>query len=771
MKIKIVTPALILLVLFLSGCGREESVAGNETDVSVETESNDEVSTEIENASAEAALTETEDDEAASEAAYNKYPLIATPSAAKRIDLVLVSEGIYCIFDREKYGFLTEDGEEITPCIYDIAYPFSEGLACVCQDGKYGYIDSQGETVIPFDYDRATPFVEGLAYFSIGDDYGFMDKTGTQLFSLECDSVSSFQEGLAYFSINGRYGYIDRNGQAAIEPVFDDAGYFQDGLATVMKDGRYGVINRDGELIVATEYDSIEIGDLLINARCSGKYDCFDRTGKAFLEQYDRIGLAKGGNYVYVQKGEKEGLADKEGNVLLKPLYDMVSLLPGEKFLLIRKNELYGVTDLQGKVSIPAVYSDIRYDRYDRNGDSAESGMLVLTDADGRIESMDITDFSEKIPCNYDSIDWISHDRAVVRRDELSGIIDREGNLIEPLVYDMVRILSDGAVWLKNGTEARFYNNRGEAVEDIGCYDDISKEGNCYQIRKNGRYGFLNEEGEEVCSPVYSFVMDYEVYGADNIYVLTEKSLADHNWESRDFVIKTGEPERNYISGALLKNEITPRIRLYQEFMQSADMSAGDYYALISHTTELGLEAYKKTYKLYDINHTGEPILYFKAEPYKMIVFPESYSGFYAIRSNQLVELVSGYECGGSSRGDYACIWYDRKTDQVFPGTRGFYGGFGGYASCGEVYDKKNGEMTCIASFEWICQPISYFSEEQLAHAELVYDGDGEPYTEEMIAEAENGKPATIYLMNDVQTAVEAYQEMAERYQEISFLE
>lgn len=762
MKTKIVTPVLMLLLLFLSGCGREESATGVE--IENEIQSNGETPTEIENEGGQSALAETEDDESIPEAADNKYPLIATPSAAKWIDLVLVSEGNYCIFDGEKYGFLAEDGEEIAPCIYDIAYPFSEGLACVCQDGKYGYIDSRGETVIPFTYDRAAPFVEGLAYFAVGESYGFMDKTGTQVFSLECDSVSSFQEGLAYFSIDGRYGYIDRNGQVVIEPVYDDAGYFQDGLAKVMKNGRYGVIDRDGELIVATEYDSLTGDDSFINARCDETYACFDRTGKAFLEQYDRILLAGGKNYVYVEKGEKRGLADKEGNVLLEPLYDWVSLLPGEKFLLIRENELYGVTDLQGEARIPAVYSDIRYDRYERNGDSTEGGMLLITDADGHIESMDITDYSEKIPCSYDSIDWISHDRAVVRRDKLSGIIDREGNLIEPVAYDMVRVLSDGAVWLKHGAKARFYNNRGEIVESIGYYDDISKTGNCYQVEKNDKYGFLNDMGKEVCPPVYSFVMDYEVYGADNVYIIT-----DYSSDIRDSIIKTGEPEWADISGALLQNEITPRIGLYQEFTRSGSISVTDA-TIDGHTaTQEDLRNYKKTYKLYDFYHTGEPILYFEAEPYRQTGFPESYSGFYTVRDNQLVELITGYECGGSLRGDYACIWYDKETSQALFGTNGFWGGFGGYASQGEVYDKQNGEMTCIASFGCIMQPIADFSDEELAHAELVYDGDGKPYTKEMIEQAENGKIAVIYFVNDEQTTIEVCQEMEERYLMLSF--
>lgn len=673
MRKRINKPALILLLLLLSGCGREENAAGTEAENKIENE--------VENSE---------------DALASQYPIIVTPPAARWIDLVIVSEDTYCIFDEQKYGYITEDGEEITPYIYDIAYPFSEGLACVCQDGKYGYIDLTGETVIPFDFDRATPFVEGLAYFSKGNDYGFMDKTGTQVFSFECDSVSSFQEGLAYFSIDGRYGYIDQNGQAVIEPVFDDAGYFKDGLATVMKDGKYGVINQEGEVL---------------------------------LEQYDSILSIEGGNYVYIEKDEKYGLADKEGNVLFEPLYDDIELLPGENLLRIQEDELYGVMDLQGEIRIPAVYDYIRYDSYE---DGTEGGMLVLKDTDGNIESMNITDFSEKIPCEYAYINWISQDRAVIRiQDGHSGLIDREGNLIEPVAYYISWVLPDGAVWLKNDEGVRFYNNRGEVVESMSEYDDISKTGNCYQVKKDGKYGFLNEEGEEALPPVYSQMSDYQVYGADNVLFLRN---SDGN-----FIIKTGEPERVDISGALLQNEITPRIKLYQEFTRSGsinldDTPIGEYTA-----TQEDLRTYKKTYKLYDLNHTGEPILYFEAEPYIRNNFPESYSGFYAIRNNQLEELVTGYECGGSARGDYVCRWYDRETSRILLGTNGFWGGFGGYASQGEVYDEQNGEMTCIASFKWIEQ-------------------------------SESGQYATIYSVNGEQTTIEKYQEMEDRYEMISFV-
>ena len=161
-------------------------------------------------------------------------PIIITPaSTTKNIVYAAHSEGILCIYDGEKYGFIKEDGSEITPFIYNKAYPFSEGKACVYSNGKFGFIDNKGATVLPFIYNKASSFHDGLAYFEMGHKYGFINENGNQVFLLNCDSVSSFNEGLAYFSIDGKYGYIDKTGKIVIKPIYDDTGYFKGSVSIV----------------------------------------------------------------------------------------------------------------------------------------------------------------------------------------------------------------------------------------------------------------------------------------------------------------------------------------------------------------------------------------------------------------------------------------------------------------------------------------------------------------------------------------------------------
>ncbi|MGN1147244.1 MAG: WG repeat-containing protein [Lachnospiraceae bacterium] len=733
---------LCLLCLAMAGCGRASAIPQTTRQATEEQDGN-----EIGNTA------ETQDTEADSDGEEAvQYPIVATPSTDGWIDTVLVSEGSYCIFDGEKYGFMTEDGEEIAPYIYDIAYPFHDGLACVSCDGKFGFIDVNGDTVLPFIYDRATPFMEGLAYFSIGDEYGFMDESGTVVFYLDCDSVSSFKEGLAYFSIDGRYGYIDRTGETVIEPVYDDAGYFQNGFTKVMQDGRYGIIDRDGTEILAPAYDNIRIEGSFLITQSEDTYDCFDSNGKKLLEACECIWVNEG--YLCFEREEKWGVADENGNILLEPCYSDVSLVGEKELAIVKEGDYYGIVDFSNEIKLPFAYSWISYD------DGVEGGVFCVL-LDGKTGCLDASDFSERIPFIYDSIELFVDNRAVVTLDGQAGIVNEYGELVLPIAYDSIRILEDGKILQEKDSEFGLYDSNGELLKK-DTYDSIWKEGNFYEVVIDGKYGFLNEKGEVAIPVVYDYVTEYEVYGSSDVHILTQ-----YNANVREIILRTGDSGDYDISDVLLKNEITPRAGKYLEFVQGASVQVkdGDGYRLAE---QENLNGFQKTYKLYDVNHSGDPVLYFYAEPYYFIGFPLSYSGFYGICDKQLVELVSGYECGGSLRGDYVCLWYDRENEEVLLGRAGAWGGFGGSAYEREVFTYDGKELLTEISFETVWQTAGNYTEEELlTNAELFYDGMNEPYTKETIVEAET---VTEYSVNGVQTTVEDYNKAADRYLYRGFL-
>ena len=215
------------------------------------------------------------------------------------LDHMIYSEGIFCIYGREKqegekrekrFGYADRSGKLIADTEYEFAYPFSEGLGCVRKNGKYGFLNRGGEVAIPFEYLDAAPFSEGLAYFATEETYGFMDKNGKPVFFLDCDSVSSFHDGLAYFSVDGKYGFLNQQGDVVIEAVYDDVSYFQDGIAQVRRNNLTGMIDSRGEEIVPVEYEYIWRGEGILDCvRENGTRDYYTFAGeKSTEEEYIR---------------------------------------------------------------------------------------------------------------------------------------------------------------------------------------------------------------------------------------------------------------------------------------------------------------------------------------------------------------------------------------------------------------------------------------------------------------------------------------------------
>lgn len=762
----ILCSVIMIPMLVLAGCSRT-NITKQEGDDTGEAQTETQLETELEVQTSVPADTQTAISTPTDTA--SQYLKIAELSGNKWNDAILYSEERYCIYNGTYYGFITEDGEEITPYIYEEASPFSEGLACVRLDGKYGYIGKNGETVLLFLYDQAAPFSEGLAYFSKGEEYGFMDREGNVVLRPDCDSVSSFREGYAYYSVDGRYGYLDKSGRIVTEAIYDDAGYFYNGTALVMKNGRYGAIGGDGTEILPPEYDEIHVEATFLFAKRDELVYCFDKDGKPYLsEGWEDIDIKEG--LFCVKRNQKYGLLDGNGNVILESRYERLAPIPGKKLVIACENGNYGVLDYEGNRKVPFIYEWIGYQQ-----GTLGDGLIVAQSPQDEKENSSLNrkygylsgeDLSEKIPLIYDYMSSFVGGRAVVKQNEKYGIMREDGTLEYSIQYDKAKIFDSGSMALWTAAMAELFDSRGNRIV-CGAYDNITECGSYYQIEKGGHYGFLDREGETVVPPAYSYCQGYEVYGARHIYLMTE-----YRKEVSEILVKTDAYEEGDLRKAILQNHITPRVGQYAEWLQNRafQTDADDRDGGIPLATETDeTRGYYKFSKLYRLEKNGDLLLYFYMEPYIPVGFPLSYSGFYTVRDGKIVNLMTGFECGGSARGDCICLWYDTEQSRCLTGLRDACGGFGGFSYGGQVYEIRNGEAVECASFYTTSQTAyNYKSEVLRDNAGLFYDGENHPYTAESIAEA---SAVTEYEVDGERTTWENYEKTYNRYQYLSPLD
>lgn len=664
-----------------------------------------------------------------------QYPKILTLNSATQIEYAVKSEGVYCIYNGKKYGFMNDSGVEITPYQYDYAYPLSEGLACVQLGGKYGFINDKGSTSISLEYDKAAPFSEGLAYFAKGDKYGFIDKNGEVAFLLNCDSVSSFKEGLAYFFDNGKYGYIDKTGTLVIKPIYDDADYFKDGLAKVRIGLKYGLINKNGTEIVPVEYDEISYDGRFITYKVKGKYGCFDKNGK----------------------------------LIFQPLYDTITILPSEDAAIVYKGDKPEIIDFNGNKMTTADYDNITYDgiiTYDGriyDGSENSDGMITVQ-LKGKTGFLDGKDFKEVIPPVYDLASSFIKGKAVVVTGGgyQCGVIDKSGNIVIPLNYNYIQMFHNGTVALnKKGTYV-LADASGKIILNKE-YDNIYEAGNFYIVETDGKYGIIDNAGKEKVQPIYDSI---SIRGYNTVYNSSSSFVAAvYGDVQKEYMIETGPEQTADLSDLLLQNVITPRIKPYSKFYQTGSfhIPAGD-----NRTSEISVGEDIKDciihLKLYDLDGSGESLLYCVAVP--LIGRGPghlSYSGLYSEKNGKLKELVTGYECGGTLGGDLVRIFKDTETNKLLVGSVNHAGGFMGNASGCDIYDYQNKKTKKIASYECITQSTeNYKKSDLMKQAELFYDDNDKPYNKDTVLQADT---VTEYQVNGKQVTRAEYNKIEKRYE------
>ncbi|MFR3216465.1 MAG: WG repeat-containing protein [Dysgonomonas mossii] len=306
--------------------------------------------------------------------------------------IISFPDGLYLVKVNQKYGFIDNTGEEIVPCIYDLAYPFSEGFALIKINDLYGFIDTTGKEVISPKYIQARDFNDGYAWVQqTNSTYAFIDKL-ENITSVNFDFVSPFNDGLAIVAYNKQSGET------------------------------YAIINNEGELVLPFIYDKIEFekNNSLIRVLLNQKYGFIDRTGKEISPCIYDFTLDFTEGFALVRKDDKYGFINEEGEEVIACNYVGARSFH-EGLALVRKNRKYGFINTFGSLVIPYKY---------HNAQSFNEGLacVSINDKYGYIN----TKGEEVIEIKYDSAEmYFIEGLTTVCLNEESIVINRFGDTVK----------------------------------------------------------------------------------------------------------------------------------------------------------------------------------------------------------------------------------------------------------------------------------------------------------------------------------------------------
>lgn len=430
-----------------------------------------------------------------------------------------------------QYGYINTEGEEVIPCKYRWAQPFSEGLACVSFDqsvtsigeSNCGYINSKGEIILS-GYNDVSPFSNGIArvgYYGneplLDTDPTWMliDRSGTILLKKTCIdlTISHFEDGYAIIKIKERwwndtcyqYGLINEQGHVIKDFIYDLIERHPNGLMDIKWGDHQGQINYRGDLRVKNGDD-----DIYIPAKYTWGNNYQNGTAPIYMS-------TAGYNYYFVRTGYinlKGELLVKNGDETIpissqyfwaedftEGLACVAKIVHYKKDNTIIKALRWGYIDISGKEVIPCQYetaSDFKYNNAEANGNIIDkSGQIIFS----------INNKTLQLPPIYTKAEKLTDDLILVQKEENFGVMNNYFKIIIPCIYTYIKLFGEYISTLDDSDSYNLYDKNGKLITQK-AYKQIEKfEDGLAVVCMNGlppyNAGFIDETGNEVIPVQY----------------------------------------------------------------------------------------------------------------------------------------------------------------------------------------------------------------------------------------------------------------------------
>lgn len=438
----------------------------------------------------------------------------------KKVFAVILAIIVIIMFIFMIKGFLSEDGEQTKIVSKDYFSAF--------QNNKWGVIDSTGTVVIDPSYEEMITIPNSkkdvfLCIFDINYDTGEYstkalnsknEEIFTQYDQIEAIQVVDNNNQVSYISNvlkvqkDGKYGLINLEGKELQPCQYDEVSSLQgiQDIIKVQKDGKYGLVNAEGKEIVSIQYADIQGLDKdntsnFIVMNDAGKYGIVNNNNENVVPtNYEQIKNIYSNNYYVVQKDGNEILVKKDGTeITLNGVDEIIEILKNEEGIIFTQGENYGVMNLASEVTIEPAYQDLK---------EAKTGLFIAKQNDkyGIIDSQK----AEKIGFIYQNMDYYEKADIYVSEDESfnNSIIDNNFEVRQTgILVDIDE--EKGYFELRQNDEYIYYNFNFETKKD----SEIFTNRTLFLSRKDGKFGFVDKDGNVVVDYIYDDATEQNSYG------------------------------------------------------------------------------------------------------------------------------------------------------------------------------------------------------------------------------------------------------------------
>ncbi len=415
----------------------------------------------------------------------------------------------YPVFTNEKWGVINEKGDIVIEPKFDemITIPNKNKDIFICMENvnydentyNVKVLNSKNKEVFT-EYDLVEAienidnsnnmwYEENVLKVRKGELYGLIDLSGKEILKPKYQEINSLKgtKNSLIIKQNDKLGLSDNKGNVIIEPEYKEIKSiqenYQNGYIVVDQDNKYGIIDFTSQVIIDASYEDIKqiTGNHMYVIKQDGKWKLINSKKETLIEDVNEVTQILEDKIV-IKKDNKYGVLQASGEEKIKPEYEELSNVFND-YYLAKKSGKYGIINSANEPILPFQYSKITYKK-DAEFVVAEKENVAM----GEI-------YNNKFEKKLDGI--------------VSNINAEKG-------YIRVYV----------GNEYKYYNLNFNEKTAVECLQN----NNLLLSKKDGRYGYINRDGNIVIDYIYEDAQELNEYG----YAAVKK---DGKWGAID---KTG---------------------------------------------------------------------------------------------------------------------------------------------------------------------------------------------------------------------------------------
>lgn len=396
----------------------------------------------------------------------------------------------------------------------------------VFSNNKWGVIDNKGKEIIPLQYDEMIIIPDknkdvficthNVDYNNSTYDTKILNSKNEEILN-EYNKVEAienydknnvwYETGILKYESNGKYGLIGFDGKLVLSPEFDKI-YSLNGAQksiVIEKEGKKGLTNSLGEIIIEPEYTDIvsltdDYVDGYIVKNAEGKYGIISADKKVVLEpKYDLIDHVVGNDMYAVNEGGQYKIIASNGETVLNANFNKAISIDGEN-IIVEKEGKYGIINKTGIDIIPAEYEELKY-CFENNYIAKKDGKFGVISTDG----------VAKVAFKYNTMDYVKKGNFIQADNEQlkTEIINKDFQTVFSDIIISEINTEKGYLRIRQNDEYKYYNFNFEEKTP----QEALPTRTLFLIKENGKYGYVNNNGDKIVDCKYDDAMEQNEYG------------------------------------------------------------------------------------------------------------------------------------------------------------------------------------------------------------------------------------------------------------------